>query len=280
MDICMANVVAKQYGFGGWKMRQFSEVYFPKRTKGLIPTNGRVYESRSDRASGPHKQVFVCGVTKRRWPVRQDSRGKERQGAGSYTRAMDRLWTPWRYSYVTRSDPRARSGVPEALSAWPPGGREGEDRHCVFCNMIAAVEYAIDEGMAREAAERAALIVYRGTSCFVCLNAFPYSTGHVLIVPYRHVDSLAALAVEAAHEVIELAGRAEVALREVYLPGGINMGLNLGEAAGAGIADHIHLHALPRWSGDTNFMTVTAETRVLPEPLDVTWERLRTVFGN
>ncbi len=193
---------------------------------------------------------------------------------------MDRLWTPWRYSYVTRSDPRARSGVPAELSAWPPAGREDEDRHCVFCNMIAAVDYAIGQGMQREAAERAALIVHRGTSCFVCLNAFPYSTGHVLIVPYRHVDSLAALALEAAHEAIELAGRAEVALREVYRPGGINMGLNLGEAAGAGIADHIHLHVLPRWSGDTNFMTVTAETRILPEPLDVTWERLSTVFGN
>jgi ATP adenylyltransferase len=191
---------------------------------------------------------------------------------------MDRLWTPWRYSYITRSDPQARSGVPEALNAWPTS--EAEDTHCVFCNMIAAVDYAIANGMPRETAEQAAHIVYRGKSCFICLNAFPYSTGHLLLLPYQHVDSLAAVAAEAAQELMVLAQRSEVALREVYRPGGINMGLNLGEAAGAGIADHIHLHALPRWSGDTNFMTVTAETRVLPESLDVTWAKLRLPFKN
>jgi ATP adenylyltransferase len=193
-----------------------------------------------------------------------------------YTRRMDRLWTPWRYSYITRSDPQARSGVPAALGAWPPS--EAEDKHCVFCNMIAAVDYAISHGMQQEVAEEAAHIIYRGQSCFICLNAFPYSTGHLLLVPYRHVDSLAALSGDAAQELMVLAQRSEVALREVYCPGGINMGLNVGEAAGAGIADHIHLHALPRWSGDTNFMTVTAETRILPEPLDVTWARLRSPF--
>jgi ATP adenylyltransferase len=189
---------------------------------------------------------------------------------------MDRLWTPWRYSYITRSDPQARSGVPEALSAWPPS--EAEDKHCVFCNMVAAVDYAIANGMARDSAEEAAHIVYRGRHCFICLNAFPYSTGHLLLMPYQHTDSLAAVAAEAAQELMVLAQRAEAALREVYRPGGINMGLNLGEAAGAGIADHIHLHALPRWSGDTNFMTVVAETRVLPESLDVTWAKLRLPF--
>jgi ATP adenylyltransferase len=186
---------------------------------------------------------------------------------------MDRLWTPWRYSYITRADPQARTGVPVALSAWPP--TEAEDRHCVFCNMIAAVDYAIAHGMPREEAEQAAHIVCRGKHCFICLNAYPYSTGHVLIVPYAHLDSLAALPPETAQELIYLAQRMEAALREVYKPGGINMGLNLGEAAGAGIAGHMHLHALPRWSGDTNFMTVTAETRVLPETLDITWANLR-----
>lgn len=192
---------------------------------------------------------------------------------------MDRLWTPWRYSYITRSDPQASSGVPPALNAWPPPGQESEDKHCVFCNMISAVDYAMTHGMKREDAERAAHIVHRGQSCFVCLNAFPYSTGHVLIVPYTHLDSLAALSPEGAQELIVLAQRAEIALRDVYRPGGINMGLNLGEAAGAGIADHIHLHALPRWSGDTNFMTITAETRILPEPLDVTWDKLTKAFS-
>jgi ATP adenylyltransferase len=134
--------------------------------------------------------------------------------------------------------------------------------------------------MARETAEHAAYIVYRGEHCYICLNVYPYSTGHVMIVPYQHLDSLAALPPAAANELIELAQRAETVLREVYRPDGLNMGLNLGEAAGAGIADHIHLHALPRWSGDTNFMTVTAETRVLPEALDVTWSKLRSTFTN
>jgi len=193
---------------------------------------------------------------------------------------MDRLWTPWRYSYITRSDPQARSGVPAALNAWPPAGAESEDKHCVFCNMIAAVDYAISQGMAREVAEQAANIVHRGQHCFVCLNAFPYSTGHVMIMPYQHLDSLAALSPATAQELIELAQRSETVLREVYNPDGLNLGLNLGEAAGAGIADHIHMHVLPRWSGDTNFMTVTAETRVLPETLDVSWARLRPGFEN
>jgi ATP adenylyltransferase len=193
-----------------------------------------------------------------------------------YTPRMDRLWTPWRYSYITRSDPQAKSGVPEALSAWPP--TEAEDKHCVFCNMIAAVDYAVEHGMDSAAAEKAAHIVHRGRHCFICLNAFPYATGHLLLLPYQHLDTLAALPVEVAQELMALAQRSELALRQVYRPGGINMGLNLGEAAGAGIAAHMHLHALPRWIGDTNFMTVTAETRVLPEALDVTWERLRAAF--
>jgi ATP adenylyltransferase len=193
-----------------------------------------------------------------------------------YTRRMDRLWTPWRYSYVTQADPLARSGVPAALNAWPP--TEADDKHCVFCNMIAAVDYAIAHGMSHEAAEQAARIVYRGVHCFVCLNAYPYTTGHVMVVPYQHLASLAALPLDAANELIHLAQRAELALREVYKPGGLNMGINLGEAAGAGIADHLHLHVLPRWVGDTNFMTVTAETRVLPEPLDVTWAKFRPQF--
>jgi len=189
---------------------------------------------------------------------------------------MDRLWTPWRYSYVTGTDPQARTGVPAALSAWPP--TEAEDKHCVFCNMVAAVDYNIAQGMTREEAEKAAHIVHRSLHCFVCLNAYPYSTGHVLISPYRHVDSLAALSAEEAHELISTAQRTEVVLRQVYRPNGLNLGLNLGEAAGAGITGHLHLHALPRWIGDTNFMTVAGETRVLPEALDVTWAKLRAGF--
>ena len=230
---------------------------------------------------------------------------------------MERLWTPWRYDYVTRTKGRSRPGVPPALSAWPGPGRgesatparsesatpapggpatpapsanplaqsdgspdpASDGDGCVFCNMIAAVDYAIAQGMAVEDAERAVHLVARGPTCFLCLNAFPYSTGHVLLVPYRHVDSLAALQPDEAQEMIALAQHVERALSAVYRPAGMNFGLNLGQAGGAGIAGHLHMHALPRWLGDTNFMTVTADTRVLPEALDTTWERLRAVWN-
>jgi ATP adenylyltransferase len=200
---------------------------------------------------------------------------------------MERLWTPWRYDYVTRgadlalgtasTAARSTPGVPAALNAWPKTPED--DLHCVFCNMIAAVDYAMANGMPQEDAEKAAHLVLRGTDCFVCLNAFPYSTGHVLILPYLHADSLAALDAPTANEMIGLAQRIELALRSVYRPSGINFGLNLGEAAGAGVAGHIHMHALPRWIGDTSFITVTADTRVLPEALDTTWIRLREILG-
>jgi ATP adenylyltransferase len=187
---------------------------------------------------------------------------------------MDRLWTPWRYSYVSGEDVRIRRGVPAGLESWP----ESERSSCVFCNMIGAVDYAIAQGMDADDAERAAHIVYRGPECFICLNAFPYSTGHVMIVPYCHVDSLAELDSSAASEMMLMLQQIETTLRQVYRPHGLNFGMNLGEAAGAGVAGHIHMHALPRWSGDTNFMTVTAETRILPETLDITWSKLRTVL--
>lgn len=186
---------------------------------------------------------------------------------------MDYLWTPWRYSYVNRSDKEPRRGVPPALDAW-----QG-DLKCVFCNMLAAVDFSIATDGDVVAAERAAYILHRGASCYLCLNAFPYSAGHVLIVPYRHVDSLAALDAAEANELVLLAQKTEQVLRSVYRPDGLNFGLNLGQAAGAGVANHIHLHGLPRWSGDTNFMTVTAETRVLPETLDTTWGRLREALA-
>jgi ATP adenylyltransferase len=189
---------------------------------------------------------------------------------------MERLWTPWRYKYVSQTEDRARPGVPEELSAWP--GSPITERNCAFCNMIAAVDYAIGEGMPAERAEKAAHIIVRGRSCFLCLNAYPYATGHILIVPYTHLDSLAALPAEDAAEMMALAQCVEAVLRDVYDPAGINLGMNLGEAAGAGIAQHIHMHALPRWVGDTNFMTVTADTRVLPETLDITWNRIRAAW--
>lgn len=185
---------------------------------------------------------------------------------------MDHLWTPWRYSYVTDSD-RAKRGVPPELRAWPG------DHGCVFCNMVAAADYAIEHGMPRDQAECAAGIVLRGERVYVCLNRFPYNSGHIMVVPYAHEASLAALASETAHELMDVAQQTERAFTAAYRPDGINLGLNLGQAAGAGVAAHLHLHALPRWAGDTNFMTVTGETRVLPEELSVTWKRLHEAFA-
>jgi ATP adenylyltransferase len=186
---------------------------------------------------------------------------------------MDFLWTPWRFAYVTTADNDARPGVPAPLAAWPG------DHHCVFCNLMASIDYAIAGGMSRDEAESAGGLVHRGEHCFVCLNAFPYTSGHVMVMPYAHLDRLADLPAAAAHELIELAQRTEQALEKLYHPQGFNFGINLGRAAGAGVAGHLHLHALPRWSGDTNFMTTVAETRILPEDLEMTWKRLRSAFG-
>jgi ATP adenylyltransferase len=157
---------------------------------------------------------------------------------------MDHLYTPWRYAF---------------LSAEKPKG-------CIFCAKL---------GMA----DREALIVYRGKRCFICLNTYPYNNGHVMIVPNDHLDSIAKLPAESAHEMMELAQRCETVLRNVYQPDGLNMGVNLGHAAGAGVVGHVHLHVLPRWSGDANFMTSVGETRVLPEVLGQTWQRLHDAFG-
>jgi ATP adenylyltransferase len=186
---------------------------------------------------------------------------------------MDHLWTPWRYAYVTSADSSVRAGVPAALSAWPG------DLGCVFCNLIAAIDYAIAQGMEQNKAEEAGGLILRGRHCFICLNAFPYSSGHVLLMPYAHLDRLAALPVEAAHELMDLAQKTERALDRVYHPHGFNFGLNVGRSAGAGVAGHVHLHAMPRWMGDTSFITTVAETRVLPEDLATTWHRMREAIA-
>lgn len=158
---------------------------------------------------------------------------------------MDYLTTPWRYAYVSTADKA-----------------EG----CVFCN----VQKLTDEE---------ARIVYRGQHCFVILNTFPYTSGHVMIVPYVHLDELQKLPEPAAREMMSLTQRVEGVLRELYQPDGLNIGMNIGKAAGAGVAGHIHMHALPRWVADANFMTVVGETRVLPESLEITWKRIREAMG-
>jgi len=186
---------------------------------------------------------------------------------------MDHLWTPWRFAYITTTETAVRPGVPASLAAWP--GNLG----CVFCNLIASIDFAIANGMSLEEAEAAGGLVVRGKHCFICLNAFPYTSGHVMVMPYAHLDRLADLPAEAAHELIGLAQRTERVLDRLYRPQGFNFGINLGRAAGAGVTGHLHMHALPRWSGDTNFMTTVTETRILPEELETTWKRMREAFG-
>jgi ATP adenylyltransferase len=133
--------------------------------------------------------------------------------------------------------------------------------------------------MDRREAERAAGIVLRADHNYICVNRFPYTSGHIMVVPYQHTASLATLPQETAREMMDLAQRSERAQAELYHPDGFNFGLNLGKSAGAGVAGHVHLHALPRWAGDTNFLTVVSETRILPEDFFVTWQRMRRAFG-
>jgi len=188
-------------------------------------------------------------------------------------KSMDILWTPWRYAYVSTADAAVRPGVPASLAAWPG------DLDCVFCNLMASIDYAVANEMNPEQAEAAGGLIKRGKYCFVCLNAFPYTSGHVMVMPYAHLDRIAALSTEAAHELIDLAQITERVLQQLYRPQGFNFGMNIGKAAGAGVAGHLHLHAMPRWSGDTNFMTTVSETRILPEDLETTWKRMRVAFA-
>src|SRR5271165_6998204 len=157
---------------------------------------------------------------------------------------MDHLWTPWRYAYVTGAD---------LISG------------CIFCD-------------APKQSDQQARIVHRGEHCYVILNTYPYTPGHVMVVPYAHLDELRKLPTDAANEMMALCQRIESVLRNLYHPDGVNLGMNIGKAAGAGIAGHIHMHALPRWVADANFMSVVGETRVLPESLETTYQRIRTAF--
>lgn len=159
---------------------------------------------------------------------------------------MNRLWTPWRREYVTAA------------------GKDASG--CIFCDALANDTDA-------------SLIVFRGATCFVILNLYPYNSGHLMVVPRRHVGRLAGLSPEETTELMGLTRVVEMALQELYQPHGFNMGLNLGKPAGAGVLDHLHMHVVPRWNGDTNFMTVVGDTRVLPEDLASTAERLRPILA-
>ena len=158
---------------------------------------------------------------------------------------MDYLWTPWRYPYVANASKEAR---------------------CIFCLALAANNDA------------ESLIVQRNKKTFVILNRYPYTSGHVMVVPYVHVADLASSDHETLTEMMLVAQTVQVTLQKTYSPDGFNVGINLGRAAGAGVTGHLHMHILPRWVGDTNFMTVAGETRVHPEDLATTYERVRAAL--
>ncbi|PYR60874.1 MAG: HIT family hydrolase [Acidobacteria bacterium] len=157
---------------------------------------------------------------------------------------MEHLWSPWRLAYI--------NGASDATG-------------CVFCDALTSDEAS-------------SLILHRGPTCFVILNLFPYNSGHLMVVPNRHIARLAEATPDELRDMMALTRRAELALTEVFAPHGMNMGINLGKPAGAGILDHIHMHVVPRWNGDTNFMTVVGRTRVLPEELPEVAAKLRPVF--
>ncbi|HXN49633.1 MAG TPA: HIT domain-containing protein [Bryobacteraceae bacterium] len=159
---------------------------------------------------------------------------------------MDILWSPWRYQYVSTAGPKDE---------------------CIFCKK------------ARERNDEENFVVHRGRLNFVILNLYPYTTGHLMVAPYAHVATLEAAGAETLAEMMELTRHAERHLQAVYRPKGLNVGMNIGECAGAGIAGHIHMHVLPRWPADANFMTTIGETRVLPEDLRTTWEKLTREWG-
>jgi ATP adenylyltransferase len=162
--------------------------------------------------------------------------------------ANERIWAPWRLEYVKDA-------------------AKDDDTECIFCTKPSAGD------------DEASLIVHRGELCFVILNLFPYTNGHLMVAPYEHVATLPELDSETIAEMMALSQRAMIALEETYAPHGYNVGCNQGRVAGAGVEHHIHMHVVPRWGGDTNFMPVLADTRVMPQSLEESYRALRGSFG-
>ncbi len=162
---------------------------------------------------------------------------------------MDRLWSPWRAKYVAT-------------------GIDSKSDNCVFCEI----------GQSTENDEKN-YVIHRAGHTYVVLNRYPYITGHLLVVPYQHIADLSIAPKDITDELMDLTKRSQSALRQTYNPTGFNLGMNLGVAGGAGIVNHLHMHVLPRWSGDTNFMTSIAEARVIPESLETTYMKLRNNFS-
>ncbi len=154
---------------------------------------------------------------------------------------MDTLWSPWRMRYISDSE---------------------KPDECIFCAYP-----KMQDGIEN-------LIVHREKTAFVILNRYPYTSGHLMVVPFQHAPSIEELSAETRAEMMELVNQALGVLRKVYQPEGFNIGINMGSAAGAGIAEHAHIHVVPRWVGDTNFMSVTGETRVIPESIETTFKRI------
>jgi ATP adenylyltransferase len=173
---------------------------------------------------------------------------------------MDFLWSPWRYRYVAGQESAKPGERSQAAGA----------KGCIFCDKLAPpISAARDEEN---------LILHRGQRAFILLNLYPYCSGHVMVAPNAHIGSLGLADDATWSEMTALAKRAEAAIQGAYHPDGANLGMNLGASAGAGIADHIHMHILPRWQADTNFMTTIGETRVLPETLDQTYRKLKALL--
>jgi ATP adenylyltransferase len=177
------------------------------------------------------------------------------EAGGGPTPALARLWAGWRTAYIERIGSDAAEVRPDANGSslferiWA-SDLPDEERH----------------------------ILWRGERCFAVLNAYPYGSGHLMVLPQRAVADLADLRAEESTELWAGVQAAVAAIRTAYDPDGVNVGINLGVGAGAGVPDHLHVHCLPRWSGDTNFMTAVAETRVLPEPLAVSWQKLHEAW--
>jgi diadenosine tetraphosphate (Ap4A) HIT family hydrolase len=178
--------------------------------------------------------------------------------------SLDHLWAGWRGEYVLTADSDGRTEPPAQRDrTGTPGGPES----CVFCRILASGPPSAENG-----------VLWVGTHVFAVLNAYPYASGHLMVLPTRHVGTLGELSEEEGTEMWSGLRRGVDAIETAYEPEGVNLGANLGRAAGAGIPRHLHLHAVPRWVGDTNFMTTVANARVLPEALTVTWQRLHQAW--
>ena len=186
---------------------------------------------------------------------------------------METLWAPWRMTYIAGANETPADPIPGAADDDPATPADSAIRNpqsamptgCIFCDKVA-------EG---EAADPRNLILWRGAHTFALLNLYPYNPGHLMIVPYRHLADVTQLTPDELAELTAALQQMVRGLDAVYQPQGYNVGMNLGRVAGAGIADHVHLHLVPRWNGDTNFMPVVGQTKVLPEALEATWGRLR-----